>query len=163
MAPGPGFEPGLTDPESAVLPLDDPGIALNAALWRKRVLRYHIFGCSATSGRATLASAANALRRLREECGKQLLLVVEQRREVALVRVVVRLAAGELVRHPARHSDRHVGIERTMPEVERLEGNVLKPESPLASVEPALVGSSLHPLSIRFSGGRTQLVDQAMG
>ena len=25
MAPGRGFEPRLTDPESAVLPLDDPG------------------------------------------------------------------------------------------------------------------------------------------
>lgn len=27
LAPGPGLEPGLTDPESAVLPLDDPGTA----------------------------------------------------------------------------------------------------------------------------------------
>ena len=26
LAAGPGFEPGLTDPESAVLPLDDPAI-----------------------------------------------------------------------------------------------------------------------------------------
>ncbi len=29
MAPGHGFEPRLDDPESPVLPLDDPGITIN--------------------------------------------------------------------------------------------------------------------------------------
>lgn len=29
MAPGHGFEPRLDDPESPVLPLDDPGISFN--------------------------------------------------------------------------------------------------------------------------------------
>ena len=29
MAPGPGFEPGLEDSKSSVLPLDDPGMNLN--------------------------------------------------------------------------------------------------------------------------------------
>ena len=51
-APGPGFEPGLTDPESAVLPLDDPGMALGNVVRRKRVSPYHIAsGGASLSGR----------------------------------------------------------------------------------------------------------------
>ena len=32
MAPGLGFEPRLTGPEPAVLPLDDPGISIRQSL-----------------------------------------------------------------------------------------------------------------------------------
>jgi hypothetical protein len=94
---------------------------------------------------------------------KKLRLVVEQRREMALFRVVGRCATGEPGRHPACHPDRHVGIERTMPEVERLEGYVLQSEVPVASVQLALVDGSPHPLAIGLSGGCGQWVNEAMG
>jgi hypothetical protein len=50
-----------------------------------------------------------------------------------------------------------------MPEVERLEGYVLQSESPVASVQPALVDGSPHPLARGLSGGCGQWVNEAMG
>ncbi len=38
MAPGRGFEPRLTDPESAVLPLDDPGRMLASVIMSRSLL-----------------------------------------------------------------------------------------------------------------------------
>ena len=42
MAPGQGFEPRQTDPESVVLPLHKPGII------NRRNIYYHVFACFAT-------------------------------------------------------------------------------------------------------------------
>ena len=67
---------------------------------------------------------------------------------MAVVRVVGCRAPTELGRHRARHADGHIRVQGAMPEVERLESNVLEFESPVTPIQPTLVDGSLRPLAM---------------